>query len=186
MLPIPPISIRTLVWRTKAQRRKNVLRRQTRHEYGLLAGLLVFRRREFAKVVNAAMHVRILGGIVVRDGVNDRAGLLRSGGIVEIDERPAMHLPRQNREVAAQERGIPSVLGLPFPMTPTRAYPSLIFYDGPRLGGGYNLLTHKILQQIFWTASSSNLRDFWKLRDDLPEKQFTHESKQKAADTEMR
>jgi len=63
---------------------------------------------------------------------------------------------------AAQELGIPSVLGLPFPMTPTRAYPSLIFYDGPRLGGGYNLLTHKILQQIFWTASSSNLRDFWK------------------------
>lgn len=63
---------------------------------------------------------------------------------------------------AAQERGIPSVLGLPFPMTPTRAYPSLIFYDGPRLGGGYNLLTHKILQQIFWTAASGNLRDFWK------------------------
>lgn len=63
---------------------------------------------------------------------------------------------------AAQERGIPSVLGLPFPMTPTRAYPSLIFYDGPRLGGAYNLLTYKILQQIFWTASSSNLRDFWK------------------------
>lgn len=62
----------------------------------------------------------------------------------------------------AQELGIPSVLGLPFPMTPTRAYPALIFYDGPRLGGGYNLLTHKILQQIFWSAASGNLRDFWK------------------------
>lgn len=63
---------------------------------------------------------------------------------------------------AAQERGIPSVLGLPFPMTPTRAYPSLIFYEGPRLGGAYNLLTHKILQQIFWMTASGNLRDFWK------------------------
>jgi sterol 3beta-glucosyltransferase len=63
---------------------------------------------------------------------------------------------------AAQARGIPSVLGLPFPMTPTRAYPSLIFYDGPRLGGGYNLLTHKILQQVFWMTASGNLRDFWK------------------------
>ncbi len=63
---------------------------------------------------------------------------------------------------AARQRGIPSVLGLPFPMTPTRAYPSLIFYDGPRLGGAYNLLTHKILQQIFWMAASGNLRDFWK------------------------
>jgi sterol 3beta-glucosyltransferase len=62
---------------------------------------------------------------------------------------------------AAQERGIPSVLGLPFPMTPTRAYPSLIFYDGPRLGGAYNLLTHKILQQVFWMVSSGNLRNFW-------------------------
>ncbi|GAB4502970.1 MAG: glycosyltransferase [Anaerolineales bacterium] len=63
---------------------------------------------------------------------------------------------------AAQARGIPSVLGLPFPMTPTRAYPSLIFYEGPRLGGAYNRLTHKILQQIFWTMASGNLRDFWK------------------------
>lgn len=63
---------------------------------------------------------------------------------------------------AAQACGIPSVLGLPFPMTPTRAYPSLIFYDGPRLGGAYNLLTHKILQQVFWMAASGNLRDFWK------------------------
>lgn len=63
---------------------------------------------------------------------------------------------------AAQARGIPSVLGLPFPMTPTRAYPSLIFYDGPRLGGAYNLLTHKILQQVFWMTASGNLRDFWK------------------------
>jgi sterol 3beta-glucosyltransferase len=47
-------------------------------------------------------------------------------------------------------------------MTPTRAYPSLIFYDGPRLGGTYNLLTHNILQQIFWMTASGNLRDFWK------------------------
>lgn len=62
----------------------------------------------------------------------------------------------------AQARRIPSVLGLPFPMTPTHAYPSLIFYAGPRLGGAYNLLTHNILQQIFWMTASGNLRDFWK------------------------
>ena len=63
---------------------------------------------------------------------------------------------------AAQARGIPSVLGLPFPMTPTCAYPSLIFYEGLRLGGAYNLLTHKILQQVFWMTASGNLRNFWK------------------------
>ncbi|GAB4499471.1 MAG: glycosyltransferase [Anaerolineales bacterium] len=63
---------------------------------------------------------------------------------------------------AAQARGIRSVLAAPFPLAATRAYPSLIFYDGVRLGGGYNLLTHKILQQIFWFTSSGNLRTFWK------------------------
>ncbi len=45
---------------------------------------------------------------------------------------------------AARELGIPSAL--PFPMTVTREYPSLIFYDAPRLGTGFNRLSHKILQ----------------------------------------
>ncbi|MCX6065831.1 MAG: glycosyltransferase [Chloroflexi bacterium] len=63
---------------------------------------------------------------------------------------------------AAQERGIPSVLAAPFPMAATRAYPSLIFSTGPRLGKTYNLLTHQVFQQIFWMVSRGGVADFWK------------------------
>ncbi len=63
---------------------------------------------------------------------------------------------------AAQQFNIPSVLATPFPMSPTRDYPSLIFYDMPRLGKGYNLITHKILEEIFWFASTSPLKTFLK------------------------
>lgn len=62
---------------------------------------------------------------------------------------------------AAQHLGIPAILATPFPMTPTREYPSLIFYDAPRLGRGFNFFSHKILEQIMWSASSSVVRQFW-------------------------
>ncbi len=51
---------------------------------------------------------------------------------------------------AAQQLAIPSVLAIPFPMTPTRQFPSLIFYNGPRLGGAFNLFSHKIFEQVMW------------------------------------
>ena len=63
---------------------------------------------------------------------------------------------------AARYLNIPAILGTPFPMAPTREYPSLIFYNMPRLGGGFNLLTHKILEQIMWMASSSPVKEFWR------------------------
>ena len=62
----------------------------------------------------------------------------------------------------AQHMNIPSILATPFPMTPTREYPSLIFYDKPRLGKSYNYLTHKIFEQIMWMASSGPIKGFWK------------------------
>jgi sterol 3beta-glucosyltransferase len=62
----------------------------------------------------------------------------------------------------AQSLKIPSVLATPFPMTPTRDYPALIFYDKVRLGRGFNWLTHKIFEQIMWFASSSPIKQFWK------------------------
>jgi sterol 3beta-glucosyltransferase len=63
---------------------------------------------------------------------------------------------------AAQYLKIPSILASPFPMTPTRDYPALIFYDAPRLGRGFNLITHKIFEQIMWFASGSPVKQFWK------------------------
>lgn len=62
----------------------------------------------------------------------------------------------------AERMNIPSVLAIPFPMTPTRAYPSLIFYHLPRLGKGFNWLSHKIFEQIMWFASRAAIKKFWK------------------------
>ena len=62
---------------------------------------------------------------------------------------------------AAQQLGIPSILATPFPMTPTREYPSLIFYDSIRLGKGFNYATHKIFEQVMWFATNSPIKQFW-------------------------
>ena len=66
----------------------------------------------------------------------------------------------------AQQLGIPSILATPFPMTATRAYPALIFYDTVRLGGAFNWATHKIFEQIMW-MSGAPVKQFW-------QKQFGH------------
>ena len=72
---------------------------------------------------------------------------------------------------AAQRLKIPSILATPFPMTPTRERPSLIFYNSPRLGGTVNLLTHKVLEQVMWFASGSAIKQFWmsKFKEAPPE-----------------
>lgn len=61
----------------------------------------------------------------------------------------------------ARALDIPSILATPFPMTPTRDYPSLIFYDSLRLGQTFNLLTHLLFEQVMWRMSSSAVKQFW-------------------------
>lgn len=61
----------------------------------------------------------------------------------------------------AQYMKIPSILGTPFPMTPTKDYPALIFYDTFRIGKTFNLITHKIFEKGFWLALSSPVKKFW-------------------------
>lgn len=73
---------------------------------------------------------------------------------------------------AAQQMGIPAVLAAPFPMTPTRAFPSLLFYDKPHLGGTVNWLTHKVFEQIMWSVSGSPVRNFFKQEFGSPPKDF--------------
>lgn len=68
---------------------------------------------------------------------------------------------------AARQMDIPAILASPFPMTPTREFPALIFYAAPRLGPGWNRLTHRIFEQIMWQTGSLPLKEFWK-------KQFGH------------
>ncbi len=61
----------------------------------------------------------------------------------------------------ARQMGIPSVLAAPFPMTPTRAFPSLIVYNAPRLGPEINWLSHKLFEQIMWVAAREPIQQFW-------------------------
>lgn len=62
----------------------------------------------------------------------------------------------------AQQRKIPGILATPFPMTPTKEYPALIFYNAVRFGKGFNRATHKIFEQIMWSATSAPIKQFWK------------------------
>ncbi len=61
---------------------------------------------------------------------------------------------------AAQHLGIPGILATPFPMSPTREFPSLAFYTMPRFGSGFNLLTHKLFETVMWSTSRDPIRKF--------------------------
>jgi sterol 3beta-glucosyltransferase len=65
---------------------------------------------------------------------------------------------------AAQYLKIPSILAAPFPMAHTQAYPALIFYGKVPSGKKINLLTHKIFEQIMWSASRGPVKQFLKER----------------------
>jgi hypothetical protein len=52
--------------------------------------------------VDAAMHVGVGLGVVARLALDHAARLLAGGGVVEIDQRLAMHAAFEDRKVAAQ------------------------------------------------------------------------------------
>ena len=63
----------------------------------------------------------------------------------------------------ARHFNIKSILATPFPMTPTRDYPALIFYNFPRFGKAFNLMTHKIFEKILWSSGGA-IKQFWKAK----------------------
>lgn len=63
---------------------------------------------------------------------------------------------------AARALNVPSVLASPFPITPTKEFPALVFYDSVRLGRQANLLTHRVFAQALWLTSGSPIKRFWK------------------------
>jgi len=75
---------------------------------------------------------------------------------------------------AAQYLNIPSILATPFPMTPTKEFPSLIFYDNVRLGKMFNWFTHKVFEKILWFASSAPVKQFWEQEFGNAPKKFTN------------
>ncbi|MTH54276.1 glycosyltransferase [Bacillus mangrovi] len=72
-----------------------------------------------------------------------------------------------------QKLNIPVILASPFPMTPTKEYPALIFYDSRRLGRTYNWLTHKLFEKGMWMASKRPGKKFWEKELGPVPKNFT-------------
>ena len=67
-----------------------------------LAGRLHSRRGLLRKAVHTAVHIRLMRVVDIHYIVHHRTRHLRRGGIVEIDERLAVHLASENRKIAAQ------------------------------------------------------------------------------------
>ncbi len=65
------------------------------------ASFLVKLRGPFAERMNAAMHVGVIVFVIVPKRLDHRPRLLRRRGIVEIDERLAVHLLMQDRKIGA-------------------------------------------------------------------------------------
>lgn len=74
------------------------------------------------------------------------------------------HAGMANAFYVAQAMGIPAIMASPFPASATAAFPSFLFYNGPRLGKWYNLLTHRAFEQGFWLMARSAARAFWRER----------------------
>jgi len=83
---------------------------------------------------------------------------------------------------AAQQLGIPGFVGTPFPMSPTRAYPSLAFYSLPRVSGATNLMTHRILEEVMWRTSREPISQFWRHAFKRLPKDFSSPFLKKGAD----
>jgi sterol 3beta-glucosyltransferase len=63
----------------------------------------------------------------------------------------------------AKEFGKVSIMANPFPVSSTKEYPSILFYNGPRLGRYYNLLTHLIFEKLFWALIKPAIKEFWRI-----------------------
>ncbi len=61
--------------------------------------LVVQGRSALAQIVDAAMDIGVVRLVDMAQRVDDRARLLRRGGTVEIDQRLALHLGLQDREL---------------------------------------------------------------------------------------
>ena len=77
------------------------LRAALRKRAHLLARALVGFGRGIGEIVQAAMHVGVFCGVGLLQPIEHRLRLLRRGGVVEIDQRLAIDLHRQDRKILA-------------------------------------------------------------------------------------
>ena len=61
----------------------------------------------------------------------------------------------------AEHLNIPSILAVPYPITPTKERPALAFYGTVRIGKTLNFLTYKIIERAFWSFFSKSIKRFW-------------------------
>ena len=75
-------------------------------------GLFIGVGRRVAEVMQTAVNVGVFLRIDVLDRVEHRPGLLRRRGIVQIDQRLAVDLARQDREILADLERVDRPCGL--------------------------------------------------------------------------
>ena len=98
----------SVVPRTKMISRGSAAPRK-RHTF--CAGLLVVAGGPFAEQVDGAMDVGVVVAVVVLQGVEHGLRLLRGGRVVEVDERFAVDLLTQDREVLADAHHVETAGG---------------------------------------------------------------------------
>ena len=74
---------------------------------------LVGVRRPLAQRMQPPVDVRVVGFVVAADGVDDRARLLARGAVVEVHERCAVHLLREDGKLGADAFHVEHVRGRP-------------------------------------------------------------------------
>ena len=67
--------------------------------------------RLVGEIMQPAMHVGVLRGVGLLQPIEHRARLLRRGGVVEVDERLAVNLLGQNREIRPDAAHVISPVG---------------------------------------------------------------------------
>ena len=92
---------------------KNNFVRTSRAQIGRnpLPRVLVGLGRAGAQFVQPAMHVGVVVLVIMPERSEHRARLLRGGRVVEIDQRPAMHLLVEDRKVFPNRRPIDGSAG---------------------------------------------------------------------------
>ena len=59
-------------------------------------------RGAVAQLMDAAMNIGVVVFVIMHERINDAAGLLRRGGVVEINQRLAVDLLMENGKISAQ------------------------------------------------------------------------------------
>src|SRR3984893_6013145 len=75
------------------------------------AGILLGLGRGVGEIMQSPMNIGVFGGVGVSHAIENGFRLLRRGGVIEVDERLAIYLKRQDRKVLPDARDVISTVG---------------------------------------------------------------------------